>query len=157
MSNFQSLEVVGHTRDCFVSVLSLCLSCRRSNTRRWPNVGLLLAHRLRWANNEMDRSGGWVLWALSTFFWMSGIVLTLQGSYVLSCFLYCILYVLWMYIYIYIWNVKKIKFEKKTTTCRYLSMKYWLGLNGYWPALATLAQHLTDIGLVSACNRRQQY
>ena len=27
------------------------LSCRRSNTRRWPNVGLLLAHRLwRWAN-----------------------------------------------------------------------------------------------------------
>ena len=27
------------------------LSCRRSNTRRWPNVRLLLAHRLRrWAN-----------------------------------------------------------------------------------------------------------
>ena len=35
----------------FVSVRSLCLSCRRSNTRRWPNVGLLLAHRLRrWAS-----------------------------------------------------------------------------------------------------------
>ena len=35
----------------FVSVHSLRLSCRRSNTRRWPNVGLLLAHRLRrWAN-----------------------------------------------------------------------------------------------------------
>ena len=32
-------------------VRSLRLSCRRSNTRRWPNVGLLLAHRLwRWAN-----------------------------------------------------------------------------------------------------------
>ena len=29
----------------------LCLSFRRSNTRRWPNAGLLLAHRLRrWAN-----------------------------------------------------------------------------------------------------------
>ena len=27
------------------------LSCRRSNTRRWPNVEHLLAHRLRrWAN-----------------------------------------------------------------------------------------------------------
>ena len=36
---------------CFVSVRSLRLSCRLSNTRRWPNVGLLLAHRLlRWAN-----------------------------------------------------------------------------------------------------------
>ena len=35
----------------FVSVRSHCLSCRRSNTRRWPNAGLLLAHRLRsWAN-----------------------------------------------------------------------------------------------------------
>ena len=33
-------------------------------------------------------------------------------------------------------------------------MKYLLGLNGYWPA--SLAQHLTDIGSVSACNRRQQ-
>ena len=31
----------------FVSVRSLSLSCRRSNTRCWPNVGLLLAHRLR--------------------------------------------------------------------------------------------------------------
>ena len=30
-----------------VSVRSLRLSCRRSNTRRCPNVGLLLAHRLR--------------------------------------------------------------------------------------------------------------
>ena len=29
------------------------------------------------------------------------------------------------------------------------SMKYWLGLNAYWPAPATLAQHLTDIGSVS--------
>ena len=35
----------------FVSVRSLCLSCNRLNTRRWPDVGLLLAHRLqRWAN-----------------------------------------------------------------------------------------------------------
>ena len=36
----------------FVSVRSvLFLSCRRSNTRRWHNVGLLLAHCLRrWAN-----------------------------------------------------------------------------------------------------------
>ena len=36
-------------------------------------------------------------------------------------------------------------------------MKYWLGLNRYWPAPATLAQHSTDIGSVSACTRRQQY
>ena len=40
------------------------------------------------------------------------------------------------------------------------SMKYWLGLNGYWPATATLAQHLTDIGSLSACtlwtHHRQQ-
>ena len=35
----------------FVSVRSLRLSCRRSNTRRWLNAGLLLAHRPRlWAN-----------------------------------------------------------------------------------------------------------
>ena len=31
------------------------------------------------------------------------------------------------------------------------SMKYWLWLNGYWPAPATLAQQLTDIGSVSEC------
>ena len=30
-------------------------------------------------------------------------------------------------------------------------------LNGYWPAPASLAQQLTDIGSVSACIRRQQY
>ena len=36
---------------CVCVFCSLCLSCRRSNTRCWPNVGLLLAHRLRrWAN-----------------------------------------------------------------------------------------------------------
>ena len=35
----------------FVSVCSLRLSCWLSNTRPWPNAGLLLAHRLRrWAN-----------------------------------------------------------------------------------------------------------
>ena len=28
-------------------------------------------------------------------------------------------------------------------------------LNGYWPALATLAQHLASIGSVSACTRQQ--
>ena len=33
---------------------------------------------------------------------------------------------------------------------------YWtLRLNGYWPATATLGQHSTDIGSVSACNRCQ--
>ena len=56
----------GQTRDCSVSVrslrlscrrsntrlfcvcaLSLRLSCRRSNTRRWPYIGLLLAHCLQ--------------------------------------------------------------------------------------------------------------
>ena len=36
--------------------------------------------------------------------------------------------------------------------CRYhqhagsASMKYWLELNGYWPATATLAQHLKNMG-----------
>ena len=35
----------------FVSVRSLRLSCRRSNTRRWPNAGPMLAHCPRcWAN-----------------------------------------------------------------------------------------------------------
>ena len=34
----------------FIS-LQRFLSCRRSNTRRWPYAGLMLAHRLqRWAN-----------------------------------------------------------------------------------------------------------
>ena len=32
---------------CVCAFCSLRLSCRRSNTRRWPNVVLLLAHRLR--------------------------------------------------------------------------------------------------------------
>ena len=31
------------------------------------------------------------------------------------------------------------------------SIKHCLGMNGYWPAPAKLAQHLTDIGFVSAC------
>ena len=31
---------------CVCAFCSLRLSCRRSNMRRWPNVGLLLAHRL---------------------------------------------------------------------------------------------------------------
>ena len=31
------------------------------------------------------------------------------------------------------------------------SMKYCVGLNGYCPSPATLAQHLTDIRSVSAC------
>ena len=36
---------------CVCAFCSLRLSCRRSNTRCWPNVVLLLAHRLRrWAN-----------------------------------------------------------------------------------------------------------
>ena len=47
---------------CFTSVRSVCvfcpihfcqrfLSCRRSNTKHWPNARLMLAHRLRcWAN-----------------------------------------------------------------------------------------------------------
>ena len=34
-----------------VPFISGFLSCRQSNTRRWPNAGLMLAHRLRrWAN-----------------------------------------------------------------------------------------------------------
>ena len=39
--------------------------------------------------------------------------------------------------------------------CKWSQTKYSLGLNAYWPAPATLAQHLTDIGSVSACNHRQ--
>ena len=33
--------------------------------------------------------------------------------------------------------------------------KYSLGLNAYWPGPATLAQHVTDIGSMSACNLGQ--
>ena len=41
--------------------------------------------------------------------------------------------------------------------CRYQQHEVLtIGLNGYWPAPATLAQHLTDIGSVSVCNHRQQ-
>ena len=39
--------------------------------------------------------------------------------------------------------------------CKWSQTKYSLGLNAYWPAPATLDQHLTYIGAVSACNRRQ--
>ena len=39
--------------------------------------------------------------------------------------------------------------------CKWSQTKYSLGLNAYWPGPATLAQHLTDIGSVSVCNRRQ--
>ena len=39
--------------------------------------------------------------------------------------------------------------------CKWSQTKYSSGLNAYWPAPATLAPHLTDIGSVSACNRRQ--
>ena len=83
----------------------------------------------------------------------SGIVLTLQGPLRIVLFffvLYCILYVLWMYIYI--WKLTKLKKKKHAGTSAWR-----LGLDGDWPAPVTLAQHLTDIGLVSACNRRQQY
>ena len=40
--------------------------------------------------------------------------------------------------------------------CRYRQHDR-LGRNGYWPAPTMLAQHLTNIGSVSACTRRQQY
>ena len=47
---FSPLIFMSH-QFCVCVFCSLRLSCRRSNTRRWPNVGLLLAHRLRrWAN-----------------------------------------------------------------------------------------------------------
>ena len=36
-----------------------------------------------------------------------------------------------------------------------LTSAEWIG--AYWPAPATLPQHLTEIGSVSACTRRQQY
>ena len=39
--------------------------------------------------------------------------------------------------------------------CKWSQSKSSFGLKAYWPGPATLAQHLTDIGSVSACNRRQ--
>ena len=39
--------------------------------------------------------------------------------------------------------------------CKWSQTKYSLGLNAYWPAPETLAQHLSNIGSVSACIRRQ--
>ena len=39
--------------------------------------------------------------------------------------------------------------------CKWSQTKYALELNAYWPAPATLAQHLTYIGSVSVCNRRR--
>ena len=81
--------------------------------------------------------GGWVgvVSSIQFYFWMSRIAFNFGRPLVFCFVLYCILYVLWMYIIIYeIWK----------KNMRYLSMKYWLGLNGYWPASAKLAQHLTD-------------
>ena len=44
-------ETCSFTSHCSFLCPSVHLSCRHSNTRRWPNVGLLLAHRLRrWTN-----------------------------------------------------------------------------------------------------------
>ena len=51
-------------------------------------------------------------------------------------------------------------FEASCPYCQHAGigrMRYWIGLNGYWPPPATLAQLLTNIGSLSACNRRQQY
>ena len=39
--------------------------------------------------------------------------------------------------------------------CKWSQTKYSLGLNAHWQGPATLAQHLTDIWSVPACNRRQ--
>ena len=55
-------------------------------------------------------------------------------------------------------TITQLWFVSVPPTCRYRSMKYWLGLNGYWPASATLAHHLTDIGscrLVIAASSKQ--
>ena len=54
VSPFKEVGTCWFTFVCSVCPLSLCLrvlSCRRWNTRRGPNAGLMLAHRLRrWAN-----------------------------------------------------------------------------------------------------------
>ena len=130
---------------CFTSVRSVCtfspihfckqfLSCRRSNMRRWPNAGLMVAHRLRrWANISP------VLGHRVVF----GATLNVGQRHRRRA------------------NINPALVQSIVSvppTCRYRSKKYWLGLNGYWPAWATLAHHLTDIGscrLVIAASSKQ--
>ena len=103
---------------------SVCpiLSCRRSNTRRWPNAGPTVYDAdPTWAQY-------WVTVSCLAPRWMWASVT--DGGPTLTQ--------LWI---------------KSAGTA---SMKYWLGLNGYCPAPATLAQHLTDIGSVSACTGQQK-
>ena len=117
---------------------ALCIVQAATHTRRWPNAGLMLAHRLRrWAN--ISRVLGYCV--------VFGATLNVGQRHRLHA------------------NINPALVQSIVPVlpaCRYrqhadtASMKYWQGLNRYWPAPATLAQHLTDIGSVSACNRRQQ-
>ena len=117
---------------CAVSLsfitLQWFLSCRWSNTRRWPDSGLMLAHRLR-------------RWPKITQYWVTVSCLALR----------------WMWVSVTDGGPTLTQLWFKALCPYYTaSMKYWLGLNGYCPASATPAQHLADIGSVSACNHRQQ-
>ena len=110
------------------------LSCRRSNTRRWPDaLTLMFAHCLRrWPN--ISPVLGYRVVLAPRWMWAS----VTDGEPTLT----------------------QLLFKASCPYCQHAgagSMKYWLGLNGYWPAPTTLAQHLTGIGSVSACIRRQQY
>ena len=100
------------------------LSCRRSNTRFWSNAGLMLVHRLRcWANISPVSGYNNVLCLVPSWTLAS---ITDGGPAVTQ-----------------LWFKSSWRYRKHADTA---SMKYWLGLNGYWPAPATLTQHLTDIG-----------
>ena len=125
---------------CESSVLWVCLpiislhsfvSCRRLNTRRWPNAGLMLAYRLRRWPTLSPVLGYCVVFGATLNVgqhhrrW-ANINPALAQSIMMT---YC---------------------QHAGTS----NMKYWLRLNAYWPAPATLAQHSTDIGSVSACDRR---
>ena len=111
----------------FIS-LQRVLSYRLSNTRRWPNAGLMLAHRLRrWADNS----------PVLRYHVVFGATLNVgqrhrQRANINPVLVQSIVHVLYR------------QHADKGT------MKYWLGQNGYWPATALLAQHKIDIGSVSA-------
>ena len=110
------------------------LSCRRSNTRRWPNAGLMLAHRLRRWSNISPVLGYRVVF---------GATLNVGQRRRRRTNIDPAL-------------VQSIVPLQLLPTCMYLQHEV-LTRTEYWPAPATLAQHSTDIGSVSACNSRQHY
>ena len=110
------------------------LSYRRSNTRRWPNARLMLAHRLRrWADIS----------PVLRYHVVFGATLNVGQRHRRRANINPAL-------------VQSIVHAPYRQHADKGTMKYWLGHNGYWPAPVLLAQHLIDIGSVPSCNRGQQ-